>query len=78
LFDSLVSLLVLPVGRVGEGSLRGTKTDTYLHPGGDQIRQMTMRNRRSVANLNTLIYLIMNVRALDLARSMNRGLLLLN
>lgn len=32
-------------------------------------------NRRSVANLNTLIYLVINVRALQRAQSINRGLL---
>jgi hypothetical protein len=34
-----------------------------------------VHNRRSVANLNTLIYLVINVRALDRARTINRGLL---
>lgn len=39
------------------------------------IERPKVRNRRSVANLNTLIYLIINVRALDRAKSINKGLL---
>lgn len=39
------------------------------------IERPKVRNRRSVANLNTLIYLILNVRALQRARSINAGLL---
>ncbi len=39
------------------------------------IERPKVRNARSVANLNTLIYLIINVRALKKAKSTNRGLL---
>lgn len=39
------------------------------------IERPKVRNGRSVANLNTLIYLIINVRALSRAKSINRGLL---
>ena len=39
------------------------------------IERPKVRNRRSVANLNTLIYVIINVRALQRAKSINRGLL---
>src|SRR5258705_354648 len=39
------------------------------------IERPRVRNRRSAANLNTLIYLIINVRALDRVRSINTGLL---
>lgn len=39
------------------------------------IERPKVRNRRSVANLNTLIYLLINVRALSRAKSTNRGLL---
>lgn len=39
------------------------------------IEHPKVRNRRSVANLNTLIYLVINVRALQRARSINAGLL---
>jgi len=42
------------------------------------IERPKVRNSRSVAHLNTLIYLIMNVRALAKAKSINRGLLLMN
>lgn len=42
------------------------------------IERPKLRNRRSVANVNTFIYLIINVRALDRARSINRGLLQMN
>ncbi len=42
------------------------------------IERPKVRNRRSVANLNTLIYVIINVRALDRAKSINRGLLQMN
>jgi len=42
------------------------------------IERPKVRNGRSVANLNTLIYLIMNVRALAKAKSINRGLLHIN
>lgn len=42
------------------------------------IERPKVRNRRSVANLNTLIYVIINVRALDRAKSINKGLLLMN
>jgi hypothetical protein len=37
-----------------------------------------VRNIRSVRNLNTLTYLIINVRALERARSINKGLLQMN
>lgn len=39
------------------------------------IERPKVRNRRSVANLNTLTYVIINVRALHRAQSINRGLL---
>jgi hypothetical protein len=39
------------------------------------IERPRVRNGRSVANLNTLIYLVVNVRALQRARSINAGLL---
>src|SRR5262249_49908312 len=39
------------------------------------IERPYVRNGRSVANLNTLIYLVINVRALQRAKSINRGLL---
>ncbi len=39
------------------------------------IERPRVHNGRSVANLNTLIYLIINVRALQRARSINAGLL---
>ena len=39
------------------------------------IKRPKVRNRQSVANLNTLTYLIINARALDRATSINRGLL---
>lgn len=39
------------------------------------IEHPKVRNGRSVANLNTLIYLIINVRALQRARFINTGLL---
>jgi hypothetical protein len=42
------------------------------------IERPKVRNARSVANLNTLIYLIINVRALKQAKSINRGLLQMN
>jgi hypothetical protein len=42
------------------------------------IERPQVRNGRSVKNLNTLIYLIMNVRALDRAKSINRRLLQMN
>jgi hypothetical protein len=42
------------------------------------IERPKVRNARSVANLNTLIYLIINVRALARAQSINRGLLQMN
>jgi hypothetical protein len=37
-----------------------------------------VRNGRSVAHLNTLTYLIRNVRALQKAKSINKGLLQMN
>jgi hypothetical protein len=39
------------------------------------IERPKVRNRRSVAHLNTLIYVVINVRTLDRAKSINRGLL---
>ena len=42
------------------------------------IERPKVRNGRSVANLNTLIYLIINVHALQRAQSINRGLLQMN
>ena len=39
------------------------------------IERPKVRNRRSVATLNTLTYVIINVRALQRAQSINRGLL---
>jgi hypothetical protein len=39
------------------------------------IERPRVRNGRSVANLNTLISLVLNVRALQRARSINAGLL---
>ena len=42
------------------------------------IERPKVRNGRSVANLNTLIYIIINVRALERAKSINKGLLPMN
>ena len=42
------------------------------------IERPKVRNGYSVKNLNTLIYLIINVRALAKAKSINRGLLQMN
>jgi hypothetical protein len=42
------------------------------------IERPHVRNGRPVRNLNTLIYLIINVRALERAKSINRRLLFLN
>lgn len=42
------------------------------------IERPKVRNRRSVANLNTLIYVNINVRALAKAKSINKGLLQMN
>jgi hypothetical protein len=42
------------------------------------IERPKVRNIRSVRNLNTLIYLVMNARALAKAQSINRGLLQIN
>jgi hypothetical protein len=39
------------------------------------IERPKVRNGRSVANLNTLIYLVINAKALAKAQSINRGLL---
>lgn len=39
------------------------------------IERPKVRNGRSVANLNTLIYLVINVRDLERAKSINQGLL---
>jgi hypothetical protein len=39
------------------------------------IERPKVRNKQSITNLNTLIYLIINGRALDRARSINKGLL---
>ena len=40
------------------------------------IDRPKVRNQRSVENLNTLIYVVINVRALQWAKSINRQLLL--
>jgi len=42
------------------------------------IERPKVRNQHSVVNLNTLIYLIINVRALNRVKSINRRLLLMN
>ena len=42
------------------------------------IERPKVRNQRSVANLNTFIYVTVNVRALDRVKSINRGLLQMN
>ncbi|HEX6552986.1 MAG TPA: hypothetical protein VF026_09515 [Ktedonobacteraceae bacterium] len=42
------------------------------------IERPKVRNGRSVKNLNTLIYLIINARALQKAKSINKGLLQMN
>lgn len=42
------------------------------------IERPKVRNGRSVANLNTLIYLVINARVLIKARSINKGLLQMN
>ena len=42
------------------------------------IERPKVRNGRSVANLNTLTYLVINVRALQRAKSINKGLLQMN
>ncbi len=42
------------------------------------IERPKVRNGRSAKNLNTLIYLIINVRALERAKSINKGLLQMN
>ncbi len=42
------------------------------------IERPKVRNGRSVANLNTLIYLVINGRALQRAKSINKGLLQMN
>ena len=42
------------------------------------IERPKVRNGQSVANLNTLTYVIINVRALNRAKSINRGLLQMN
>ena len=42
------------------------------------IERPRVRNGRSVANLNTLIYVIVNVRVLEKAQSINQGLLQMN
>ena len=42
------------------------------------IERPKVRNIHSVRNLNTLIYLVINVRALDRAKSTNKGLLQMN
>lgn len=42
------------------------------------IERPKVRNIRSVRNLNTLIYLLINVRTLQKAKSINRGLLQMN
>ncbi|HEY7415656.1 MAG TPA: hypothetical protein VH593_10725, partial [Ktedonobacteraceae bacterium] len=42
------------------------------------IERPRVRNRRSVANLNTLTYVIVNVRVVEKAKSINRRLLQMN
>ncbi len=42
------------------------------------IERPKVRNSDSLRNLNTLIYIIINVRALQRAQSINRGLLQMN
>jgi hypothetical protein len=42
------------------------------------IERPKVRNGRSVKNLNTLTYIIINVRALERAKSINKGLLQMN
>ena len=42
------------------------------------IERPKVRNIHSVRNLNTLTYLVINVRALQKAKSINRGLLHMN
>ena len=42
------------------------------------IEHPRVHNGQSVANLNTLIYMIINIRALSRAKSINRGLLQMN
>ncbi len=42
------------------------------------IERPKVRNQHSVHNLNTLIYLIINVRALNRSKSINRGILQMN
>jgi hypothetical protein len=42
------------------------------------IERPKVRNGRSVAHLNTLIYIIINVRTLAKAKSINKGLLQMN
>jgi len=42
------------------------------------IERPKVRNIRSVRNLNTLIYLVINVRVLTKAKSINKGLLQMN
>jgi len=40
-----------------------------------EIERPKVRNRHSVENLNTLIYIIVNIRALQRARTINQSLL---
>ena len=42
------------------------------------IERPRVRNGHSVKNLNTLIYLVINVRVLAKAKSINKGLLQMN
>ena len=42
------------------------------------IERPRVRNSHSVANLNTLMYVIVNVRVLEKAQSINQGLLQMN
>jgi len=42
------------------------------------IERPKVRNSRSVANLNTFIYIVINVRTLAKAKSINRRLLQMN
>lgn len=42
------------------------------------IERPKLRNGRSIAHLNTLIYILINMKALARAKSMNKGLLPMN
>ena len=65
--------------RIQEGFIYTTQLRAFLvkHPllG---VERPKVRNGHAVKNLNTLIYLVMNIRALAKAKSINRGLLQMN